>query len=491
MGSAQYFAELLVSSNCSALKMDPISIAPMIGWTDRHYRYMFRHITRRATLYTEMVMDTTIVHNPNKLEHFIGYDRDLEPPLVIQLGGYKPETLAKAVEYCESYGGFDEINLNCGCPSNKAKRCGFGAELMLEPDLVRQIVSEMKRRTTSAEVTVKCRIGLNVRDTWGDLVKFVLASKEGGVNKMIIHARICVLNGLSPAQNRNVPPLRYDIVSRLVEAFPDMKFVLNGGVRFYEEADNLLGFEATTREYKTRNVPADCVATAVRTWEDVERAWDSTEKLSLPYQHPSSCMTQSEGNLPGCEEDGHSTCGNEETVDIEIDEEEDETSTNVAAAGVAGSGGDQHVVKWDLSSPVHGVMIGREAYNNPWAWANLDRHYHNVSNPGFSRREVLERYLSYAEKYLQSDGPRATIPYLCKPLHNYFTGSAANKHYKRKLDALLKEHITHQNASRRRHLTSVTATFSDIIREAVQGTIPDWFLDERMGPEGKMIVAET
>eukprot|EP01032_Pedospumella_encystans_P010361 gene10361-12115_t len=468
--------------------MNPISIAPMIGWTDRHYRYMFRHITRRATLYTEMVMDTTIVHNPNKLEHFIGYDRDLEPPLVIQLGGYKPETLAKAVEYCESYGGFDEINLNCGCPSNKAKRCGFGAELMLEPELVRQIVSEMKRRTTSAEVTVKCRIGLNVRDTWGDLVKFVLASKEGGVNKMIIHARICVLNGLSPAQNRNVPPLRYDIVSRLVEAFPDMKFVLNGGVRFYEEADNLLGFNATTREYKTGSLPTDCVATAVRTWEDVERAWDLTEKLSLPYQHASA---QSGDDLPECEEDGHSTCGFEETEEIDNEEEEDETFKSSTSADAAGSGGDHHAVMWDLSSPVHGVMIGREAYNNPWAWANLDHHYHNVSNPGFSRREVLERYLTYAEAYLQSEGPRATIPYLCKPLHNYFTGSAANKHYKRKLDALLKEHITHQNASRRRHLTNVTATFSDIIREAVQDTIPDWFLDQCMGPEGRMIVAET
>lgn len=425
-------------------------------------------------MYTEMVMDTTIIHNPQKLEHFIGYDRHLEPPLTIQLGGYNPERLGKAVELCESYGGFNEINLNCGCPSNKAKKCGFGAELMLEPELVRQIVSEMKRKSSTADITVKCRIGLNVRDTWGDLVKFVLASKEGGVNKMVIHARICVLNGLSPAQNRNVPPLRYDIVSRLVEAFPDMKFVLNGGVRTYEEADNLLGFDRSTKEY-LRSPSLSTSTGAVRSWDDVERAWDLTEKLSLPYKHhatatstPSEPSTQPSTATPT-------------TLSDVIAEENCECDEDAAPTSS---------VLWDLAHPVHGVMVGREAYNNPWAWADLDSHYHGVHNPSFSRREVLEEYLVYAEKYLQSDGPRATIPYLCKPLHNYFTGSAANKHYKRKLDALLKEHITHVNSSRRRHLTSVTSTFGDIIRDAVRDTIPDSFLDERMGPEGRMILTE-
>ena len=437
-------------------------------------------------------MDTTIIHNPQTLDHHIGFDKQLEPPLTVQLGGYNPDTLGKAVELCESYGGFNEINLNCGCPSNKAKKCGFGAELMLDPELVRQIVTEMKRKSSSCDISVKCRIGLNVKDTWGDLVKFVLACKAGGVNKMVIHARICVLCGLSPAQNRNVPPLRYDIVSRLIEAFPDMKFVLNGGVRSFAEADNLLGYNSGTKQCSSTGLPSALTYSSssseqspVRSWEEVERAWDLTERLSLPFPGyaPATAAVAAIASTAGI------TTSHSETVPGSEPLDSGDRSDN--EEGNDSCGGSNAPSLWSLSTPVHGVMIGREAYNNPWAWANLDHHYYNTPNPALSRREVLEEYLTYAEAFLQGEGPRTTIPYLCKPLHNFFTGCAANKLYKRKLDHLLKVHVTHMNATRRSHTRSITASFGEIVREAVQDTIPDAFLDERMGPDGSMIYTDT
>lgn len=136
-------------------------------------------------------------------------------------------------------------------------------------------------------------------------------------------------------------------------------------------------------------------------------------------------------------------------------------------------------------------MVGREAYNHPWYWANVDQHFYAKANPGLSRREVLEDYLIHAENVLQSDMPRSTIPYLCKPLHNFFAGCATNKYYKRKLDQLLKEHVAHDHACDRRRVKSdiemERVSFENIIREAIVDTIPNAFLDERMGPEGQMI----
>jgi tRNA-dihydrouridine synthase A len=188
-----------------------------------------------------MTMDTALTYNPTNLERFIGYNKDVEHPLAIQLGGCNPEKLGEAAYLCESFGSFNEINLNAGCPSNKAKKAGFGAELMLEPELVRQIVHEMKRRVTHTEVTVKCRIGVTDRESYEDLLEFVEAVRAGGVNHMIIHARSCVLKGLSPAQNRTVPPLHPEIVHKLAKAYPEMSFVLNGGVESFETAKMHLG----------------------------------------------------------------------------------------------------------------------------------------------------------------------------------------------------------------------------------------------------------
>ncbi len=200
-----------------------------------------RQITRKTLLYTEMTMDGALIHNPTNLERFIGHMKDVEYPLAIQLGGCDPVKMGEAAYLCESFGSYNEINLNAGCPSNKAKKAGFGAELMLEPELVRQIVSEMKRRVTHTEITVKCRIGVTKRESYEELVEFVNAVKSGGVNHMIIHARSCVLRGLSPAQNRTIPPLHPETVHQLVADFPDMTFALNGGVESFDEAKMHLG----------------------------------------------------------------------------------------------------------------------------------------------------------------------------------------------------------------------------------------------------------
>jgi tRNA-dihydrouridine synthase A len=158
-------------------------------------------ISKNTILYTEMVMDAAIVHNPNRLEDFIGYSH-CEEPLVVQLGGSDPVTLGEAAYLCESFGNFHAINLNCGCPSNKAKKAGFGAELMLEPQLVQQCVEAMMRRASSTEVTVKCRLGVTGRGDFEHLTHFVRLLSDTGVRHVIIHARHCVLKGLTPAQNR-------------------------------------------------------------------------------------------------------------------------------------------------------------------------------------------------------------------------------------------------------------------------------------------------
>jgi tRNA-dihydrouridine synthase len=453
--------------------MADISVAPMIGWTDRHYRYLFRHIAQLPTLYTEMIMDTAILYNTNNLNEFLGHDRTFEPPLALQLGGSNPETLGRAVEVCEQYGGFNEINLNCGCPSNKAKRCGFGAELMLEPDLVRRITYEMKRKSSDVAVTVKCRIGTNIRDTWGHLLEFVHACRDGGIRKMIIHARICVLCGLSPAQNRNVPPLRYDVVSRLVDAFPDMRFVLNGGVRTFTEIDTLLGRPSSGSEHLSGD------HAEYREYGPSE--YDPSDRLSVPVTRYSPVSVFS--------------------AVLDVQQEQREAEWAADAAGHLGKHGSYRDstrpdgtvdatgccgASHPPASPVHGVMVGREAYNNPWAWATTDSHFYGKVDPTYTRREALDRYLAYAEGVLHSGAARSSIPYLCKPLHNYFTGCRANKPYKQKLDHLLKVHVAHSDKGHRGHIVKCeegAVTFADLVREAAT-EIPDAFLDSR-GPEAR------
>eukprot|EP00752_Nemacystus_decipiens_P004911 g4470.t1 len=205
-----------------------LSVAPMMAVTDRYFRYLFRQLSRRSKLYTEMYVDQTLLHQQGNLHNFLS-NRAEDGPVAVQLGGNNPDTLAEVAEMCEQWE-FSEINLNCGCPSSKVSDRCFGARLMLDPERVREIMHGMIRKVTRTPVTVKCRIGVDDNDSYDELTSFVRAVKAAGVDHVIVHARKCLLNGLSTSANRTVPPLRYDVVHRLALEFPELEIVLNGGI---------------------------------------------------------------------------------------------------------------------------------------------------------------------------------------------------------------------------------------------------------------------
>lgn len=212
------------------MKQPVIAVAPMVNVTDRHCRYFLRQITPRIALYTEMIAASAVLRGDPDL--LLGHDV-LENPLVLQLGGNEPGQLAEAASIGESYG-YDAINLNVGCPSERVQNGKFGACLMLEPDIVARCIGAM-RRAVSVPVTVKTRIGVDGNDSYEFLHDFVGRLVDAGCEAVIVHARKAYLNGLSPAENRTIPPLRYDFVYRIKDDFPGVHVAINGGVRSLEE----------------------------------------------------------------------------------------------------------------------------------------------------------------------------------------------------------------------------------------------------------------
>lgn len=228
----------------------------MIQWTDRHYRFMMRLITKRTLLWTEMTMSNALYYNPDNLGQFLSHDAS-EYPLALQLGGSDPEMTSEAAYLANAYGQgrYAQINLNCGCPSNRAKKAGFGAELMLEPEKTRRLVSALVRKVPGTPITVKCRIGVSPeRESFDELVEFLEACRAGGARHFIIHARTVVLRGLTPAQNRSIPPLQYDCVYALCRRFPELDFVINGGIKSFEQADALLSPANPPEQYPVSNL---------------------------------------------------------------------------------------------------------------------------------------------------------------------------------------------------------------------------------------------
>ena len=268
-----------------------LAVAPMLDWTDRHCRYFLRLITRRTLLYTEMVTTGALVHGDRR--RHLDFD-PAEHPLALQLGGSDPDEMARCARLGAEWG-YDEININCGCPSDRVQNGRFGACLMAEPQVVAACVSAMKA-AVDLPVTVKSRIGIDERDSYGELVDFVGRVAEAGCDALIVHARKAWLQGLSPRENREIPPLRYDWVERLKGDFPSLPICLNGGIR---------------------------------------------------------------------------------TLDAAL----------------------------ELLNPLDGVMIGREAYQNPWLLAEADRLIFADPAPPPSRQEVLERFLPYVERGLASGVP--------------------------------------------------------------------------------------
>ena len=201
------------------------SIAPMMEWTDRHCRFFHRLLTRRALIYTEMITTGAVLHGDRA--RLLGYD-PAEHPVALQLGGSEPTELAAAARIGEELG-YDEINLNVGCPSDRVQSGRFGACLMREPTLVADCVAAM-RAAVSIPVTVKCRLGVDEQDEYADLERFIQTVRAAGCGIFIVHARKAWLEGLSPKENREIPPLNYERVYRLKREFPALTIIVNGGV---------------------------------------------------------------------------------------------------------------------------------------------------------------------------------------------------------------------------------------------------------------------
>jgi tRNA-dihydrouridine synthase A len=269
-----------------------LSVAPMMDWTDRHCRVFHRTISQHTWLYTEMVTTGALVYGD--VERHLRFNEE-EHPVALQLGGSDPADLAIAAKRGEEYG-YDEINLNCGCPSERVQKGAFGACLMAEPQLVADCVKAM-RDAVSIDVTVKHRIGIDKTESYDFVRDFVGTVAEAGCTTFIVHARNAILKGLSPKENREVPPLKYDFAYQLKKDFPDFEIIINGGIKTEAEID-------------------------------------------LHLQH------------------------------------------------------------------VDGVMLGREAYHNPFMMANFDQRYYGSQREPLSREQVLAAMVPYIQAQLAQHGAK-------------------------------------------------------------------------------------
>ena len=256
-------------------------VAPMMGWTDRHDRVFLRQLSKHALLYTEMVTSAALKHGDAQylLQHSQG-----EHPVALQLGGSKPVELAEAAALAER-SGYDEINLNVGCPSDRVQSGAFGACLMAEPGLVGKCVSSMMT-SVGLPVTIKCRIGIDDRDSQRELEDFVGTVADAGCDTFIVHARKAILSGISPKENREIPPLKYDSVFAVKQAFPELSIIINGGIKTLEDAESLLkktdgvmlGREAYQNPFILNEVDAVFFGTATNVQTRTE-----TLKKFIPY----------------------------------------------------------------------------------------------------------------------------------------------------------------------------------------------------------------
>ncbi len=302
-----------MSSTLTSTINRTFSIAPMLDWTDRHYRYMARLMSAELLLYTEMVTTGAIIHGKGD---YLAYNSE-EHPLALQLGGSNAHDLATCAKLAADRG-YDEINLNVGCPSDRVQSGRFGACLMAEPKLVAECVTAM-REVVDIPVTVKTRIGIDDLDSYQFLTEFVETVSDAGCNAFIVHARKAWLQGLSPKENREIPPLDYDRVYQLKQDHPELSISINGGVKSLDE-----------------------------------------------------CRT--------------------------------------------------HLTKLD------GVMVGREAYQNPYMLAEVDQQLCGSLRPVLSRDAVLEKFIPYIEKHLQSGG---RLNHISRHMTGLFQGEPGSRVWRR------------------------------------------------------------
>jgi len=307
----------------------------MLDWTDRYCRYFLRLISQHSLLYTEMITTGAILHGDT--DYHLAFD-EAEHPVALQLGGSDPGTLAACAKIAAQYG-YDEINLNCGCPSDRVQKGRFGACLMKEPELVAQCISAMKE-AVELPVTLKHRIGVDNQTSHAELEDFVGINKDAGCDAFIVHARNALLQGLSPKDNRNIPPLIYDSVYQLKHNFPESEFIINGGI-------------------------------------------DSIEEIQNHLEH------------------------------------------------------------------VDGVMLGREAYHNPYLLAEIDSLFYGQTEQVSTRLEILESFLPFAEQAL-SRGAR--LHHLSRHLLGLFHGQPGARKFRR----LISEQAHKDNAGIELLLEAIT-----------------------------------
>jgi tRNA-dihydrouridine synthase A len=243
-------------NNTTNLLNHRLSVAPMLDWTDRHCRFFLRLLSKHAVLYTEMVTTGAIIHGKGD---YLGYNKQ-EHPVILQLGGSDPEAMAHCAAIAEQRG-YDEVNINVGCPSDRVKNGSFGACLMAMPETVAECVSAMQS-AISIPVTVKCRIGIDDMDDYEGLSRFVSVVAESGCEHFIVHARKAWLQGLSPKENRDIPPLNYQRVYDLKNEFPQLQISINGGITTLEDSQQhlqlidgvMMGREIYSNPYILSNV---------------------------------------------------------------------------------------------------------------------------------------------------------------------------------------------------------------------------------------------
>ncbi len=262
----------------SVTKAARLSVAPMMDWTDRHCRYLHRLLSKETLLYTEMVTAPALVRGG--AVHLLDYNVE-EHPVALQLGGSDPDELAAATKL-GAEAGYDEINLNVGCPSDRVQSGTFGAVLMKTPELVADCVQAMQE-ATHVEVTVKCRIGVDDQEPQDVLPDFINKMQVSGVKRISIHARKAWLQGLSPKENRDIPPLDYPLVYQMKRDFPDLHLSINGGIATLAEAQTHLseGMDGVMIGRAAYHNPSDVLSTADRA---IYGAGDDTDPVQVVHQ---------------------------------------------------------------------------------------------------------------------------------------------------------------------------------------------------------------
>jgi tRNA-dihydrouridine synthase A len=262
----------MTQSNLSYDNSIRLSVAPMMDWTDRHCRVFHRVLAPNARLYTEMVHAQAVIYGDR--ERLLGFDAS-EHPLALQLGGSNPEHLAEACKIAQDYG-YDEVNLNVGCPSDRVQAGRFGACLMKEPQVVAECIAAMQQ-AVQIPITVKCRLGVDEHEAYEYFLAFIDTVAQTGCMEFIVHARKAWLNGLSPKENREIPPLRYDWVYRLKTERPHLRIVINGGLRELDQCHEaletvdgvMIGRAAFQEPYRLHMLNAALFDTEIRSREEL------------------------------------------------------------------------------------------------------------------------------------------------------------------------------------------------------------------------------